>query len=258
MKISSLQTDIPSKTKVLQKLLLRACELFVPSTCLTCDRYVTKQGGCCPQCWGKLRFVTNPFCPVMGTPFSVDMGDNFLSAEAIAYPPPFEKLRTVVLYDELARKLVSSIKYSDRSDLLHWLANWMEVAGKELIKQTDIIVPIPLHKARLRQRRFNQAGEIANRLAKNNNKEFFPEVLVRKKHTHQQVGLSASERERNVQGAFIVPDEMKIHLKKKRVLLIDDVYTTGATCKAASRALKRGGASNISVLVFAKVETNSQ
>ena len=229
--------------------------LLVPSTCLTCDRFVEKQGGCCPQCWKKLRFVTKPFCPVMGSPFVIDMGEDFLCAEAIANPPPFDKLRTVLLYDELARRLVSQIKYSDRTDLLRWVVNWMNTAGREVIDEADAIIPVPLHPSRLRKRRFNQAGEMANLLAKLNDKAFLPEVLIRLKPTRQQVGLSESERAKNVLGAFVVPKEQKISLKGKRVLLIDDVYTTGATAKAATRALKRGGASHINVLVFAKVET---
>ena len=254
MEISSKTFDVLIK---LRKILAQVPEMLVPSTCLTCNRFVDVQGGCCPQCWGQLRFVTKPLCPVMGSPFSIDMGDNFLSAEAIANPPPFDKLRAVLLYDDLARKLVSSIKYSDRADLLRWVANWMNVSGQEVIKEVDAIIPIPLHPSRLRARRFNQAGELAHRLAEINDKEFLYEVLIRKKHTRQQVGLSENERARNVSGAFIVPQEMKINLKGKRVLLIDDVYTTGATAKAATRALKRGGASQINVLVFAKVETHT-
>ena len=204
-----------------------------------------------------MRFITKPLCPVMGSPFSIDMGEGFLSAEAISDPPPFEKLRAVLIYDELARKLVSSIKYSDRTDLIRWVANWMNISGQEVIEDADMIMPVPLHASRLRSRRFNQAGELAHRLADLNDKDFMPEILVRKKSTRQQVGLSERERARNVSGAFIVPGEMKINLKEKRVLLIDDVYTTGATAKAATRALKRGGASQINVLVFAKVETYS-
>lgn len=251
--------EISSKTfnvaKKLYELASQVPELLVPSTCLTCDRFVDKQGGCCPNCWGQMRFVTKPLCPVMGSPFSIDMGDSFLSAEAIANSPPFDKLRTVLLYDDLARKLISSIKYSDRADLLRWVANWMHIAGKEIIEEVDAIIPIPLHPSRLRQRRFNQAGELANQLARMNNKDFLSDTLIRKKPTRQQVGLTESQRARNVSGAFVVPEEMKIQLKGRRVLLIDDVYTTGATAKAATRALKRGCASHINVLVFAKVET---
>ncbi len=254
MEISSKTLNVIEKLRNIVNLIP---ELLVPSACLTCDRFVDKQGGCCPQCWGKLRFVTKPFCPVMGSPFSIDMGDDFLSAETIATPPPFDKLRTVLLYDDLARKLVSSIKYSDRADLLRWVSNWMNVSGREIIDEVDAIIPVPLHPSRLRKRRFNQAGELAHRLAKLNDKEFLPEILIRRKPTRQQVGLSESERARNVSGAFAVPQEMKINLKGKRVLLIDDVYTTGATAKSAARALKRGGASQINVLVFAKVETHT-
>lgn len=230
-------------------------DTLVPNTCLTCERHVGRQGGCCPDCWGQLRFVSKPFCPVMGAPFSVDMGEAILSAEAIADPPPFDRLRTVMLYDDLARRLVSSVKYSDRTDLVPWISNWMEVAGKELIADADFVLPVPLHSSRLHSRRFNQAGEISRHIARNAAKPYKPEYLIRRKPTRQQVGLTEKQRARNVSGAFKVPEEMKIYIKSKRVLLIDDVYTTGATAKSATRALKRAGASHVDVLVFAKVET---
>jgi len=249
-----ISTDILRFTKRIGELASNLPGMFVPMTCLTCDAFVEKQGGCCAKCWGELRFISEPMCPVYGTPFSVDMGDGVLSTDAIANPPPFERLRAVMLYDELARKMVSTIKYSDRTDLIPWISNWMKVAGKALLKETDIVVPVPLHKSRLRMRRFNQAGEIARRVCGDKNL-FRPEVLLRRKPTKQQVGLTEKERERNMSGAFVVPEEMKLHVKGKRILLVDDVYTTGSTVKAATRALKRGGASNIDVLVFAKVET---
>lgn len=230
--------------------------LVIPNTCLTCDAFVDKHGGCCSTCWSKLRFVTEPICPVLGSPFSLDMGENFLSAEAISNPPPFDRLRTVLLYDELAGRIVSSVKYGDRADLLPWMARWMDVAGKELLEDADLILPIPLHKSRLRKRRFNQAGELARHISKTRTVSFEPSHLVRRKPTRQQVGLSETQRERNVAGAFVVPETSKIHIKGRRIVLVDDVYTTGATAKAATRALKRAGASNIDVLVFAKVETH--
>ena len=103
-------------------------------------------------------------------------------------------------------------------------------------------------------RRFNQSADIARRLA-DEKRKFRPELLIRRKPTKQQVGLTEKERERNMSGAFVVPEEMKVHVKGSRILLVDDVYTTGSTVKAATRALRRGGADNIDVLVFAKVET---
>jgi len=207
-------------------------------------------------CWQKLRFISKPFCPVLGAPLPVDMGEGILSAEAIADPPPFARLRAVLLYDKLARQLVSSLKYGDRTDLARWLAGWMAAAGRELIKDVDLVAPVPLHPRRILSRRFNQSAELARSIAKQANLPYKPGVLVRKKHTRKQVGLSQAQRERNLSGAFIAPEERKIDLVRKRVLLIDDVYTTGSTAKAATRALLRGGADQVDVLVFAKVETS--
>ena len=229
---------------------------LLPSTCLICDVFVARNGGCCSSCWAKLQYIRYPLCPVMGSPFSVDMGEHFLCAEAIANPPPFDRLRAVLIYDELAGRLVSSIKNRDRGDLVPWVSRWMHVAGKELLKDADVILPVPLHPSRLRKRRFNQSAELARSIGRLSGVNYAPELLIRQKPTRQQVGLSRQERERNVSGAFTTPEFMKIHLKKQRVVLVDDVYTTGATVKSAVRALRRGGAGNIDVLVFAKVETH--
>lgn len=192
----------------------------------------------------------------MGKPHQIDMGESMLCAEAIADPPPFERLRAVVLYDRLARRLVSSLKYGDRTDLGPWLANWMFAAGRDVINDADLIVPVPLHRRRLFSRRFNQSAELGRHLSKLSGVAFMPSVLIRKKNTVQQVGLTQSQRDRNLSGAFIASEGRKIDLKGRRVLLVDDVYTTGATAKAATRALLRGGASHVDVLVFAKVETD--
>lgn len=254
MQVSTKISEFGQKVRAFSDLI---SDVIVPNTCLICDVFVDQQGGCCASCWSKLAFVHPPLCPVMGTPFSVDMGKNFLSAEAIANPPPFQRLRTVLIYDDFARKLVSLIKYSDRTDLAPWIARWMQVAGKELLSEADMILPVPLHHARLRNRRFNQSAELARHIGNLSGVAYEPEILIRRKATRQQVGLTENERERNVSGAFSVPERFKPQLSGKSVILLDDVYTTGATAKAACRALKRGGASNIDVLVFAKVESGA-
>lgn len=237
--------------------LAKISELLVPGTCIICDAAVEEQGGCCAKCWPQINFITEPRCPVMGIPFSVDLGAGILSAEAIANPPPFERLRAAVLYDELSRQLVSRFKYSDHPEYARWFARWMISAGKELLEDNPLIVPVPLHRSRLFSRRFNQSAEIARQIAKQMNvkQRYKPELLTRIRATKQQVGLSETGRERNVNGAFKVSPSAQMKIRGERILLIDDVYTTGATSRAASRALLRAGAEAVNVLVFAKVET---
>jgi len=231
-------------------------DAVLPPTCHTCERILAEHGGLCTRCWSELRLVRAPLCPVMGRPFSHDMGKGFLCAEAIADPPPFSRLRSFAVYNDKAAGLVSALKYADRSDLARWLSRLMAAAGAELLEDADMVVPIPLHPSRLRDRRFNQAAELARHLAKHRTGlEYDPMSLVRKRRTKAQVGLSAGERARNVSGAFQVPQSHRIKIDGRSILLVDDVYTTGATVKAATRALLRSGAARVDVLVFAKVES---
>ena len=235
----------------------RAGELLVPGTCIICDAAVEKQGGCCAKCWQQVNFISEPRCPVMGTPFSVDLGEGMLSAEAIANPPPFGRLRAAVLYDDLPRQLVSRFKYSDHPEYARWFARWMILAGKDFLDEQPLIVPVPLHRGRLFSRRFNQSAEISRQIAKQSDarERYEPELLVRTRATKQQVGLSEKGRERNVSGAFRVSTAGQLKVRGAKVLLVDDVYTTGATSRAATRTLLRAGAASVNVLVFAKVET---
>jgi len=133
------------------------------------------------------------------------------------------------------------------------MAGWMARAGAELLADAETIVPVPLHRGRFLRRRFNQSAELARALARRSGKPFEPMALARVKITRQQVGLDRREREDNVRGAFRVPPEGDIKVRGRRVLLVDDVYTTGATISAAARALKRGGATGVDVLTFARV-----
>lgn len=231
-------------------------DMVVPPLCLTCDTIVDQAGGCCPACWQKIRFISPPLCSVTGRPFSHDVGEGMLSAEAIADPPPYEKCRSAVVYDQRTRRLVTNLKYGDRTDLAPWMATWMIRAGSELLAEGDMIVPVPLHQARLIQRRFNQSAELGRVIAGRAGLEFRPDILRRIRKTRPQVGLSSSERLRNVQGSFRVPVETKPDLAARKVILIDDVYTSGATVKSASRALLRAGAASVSVLTFARVENH--
>jgi ComF family protein len=228
-------------------------DLALPPQCLACDRHVARLGGLCAVCWGGLRLIERPYCEQLGIPFAYDLGAGALSAEAIADPPPFERCRAVAHFDEVARILVHGLKYRDHVELARWMGGWMVRAGGDVIAEADVIVPVPLHRFRLWMRRFNQSAALAQAVAADSGKRFAPRALRRVRATAQQVGLSASERDTNVRGAFRVMPEDRPDLAGRRVLLVDDVYTTGATVKAATRALLRGGAGAVDVLCFARV-----
>ncbi len=223
-----------------------------PPVCAGCGVAVGEAAALCPTCWRGVRFIERPFCEVLGLPFAYDLGRGFLSAEAIADPPVFARLRAAVVYEDLASKLVARLKYGDRTDLLPLMAAWMRRAGAELLAEADVVVPVPLHRTRLFRRRFNQSAELARRLSAGR-PPYAPTALRRKRRTRSQVGLGPAEREANVRGAFEVPPSEKRVVEGRRVLLVDDVFTTGATVSSAVRALRRAGAREVDVLVFARV-----
>ena len=130
----------------------------------------------------------------------------------------------------------------------------MRAAGSELLRDCPVLVPVPLYTTRLIQRRYNQSSELARLIALQSGLEFRPDILSRIRRTRQQVGLSAKERERNVQGAFRVREDRRAEVAGRRFLIIDDVYTSGATVKAAARSLKRAGSRQVDVLTFARVD----
>jgi ComF family protein len=236
-----------------RRLAWKAADLALPPQCLACDQWVASVGSLCPSCWSQLRLIERPYCERLGIPFAYDLGAGALSAEAIADPPPFDRSRAVAAFDDVARRLVHGLKYRDRLELAAWMGEWMLRAGGELIGEADVVVPVPLHRRRLWQRRYNQSVMLARTVADGAGKPLAVRALTRIRATAQQVGLSAGERDRNVRGAFLVPASDKAAIAGRRVLLIDDVYTTGATVKAATRAITRAGAVAVDVLVFARV-----
>lgn len=226
---------------------------IIPPTCLGCATAVGQAGALCGTCWSRAQFVEEPRCPVLGTPFAYDSGLGTMSLQALADPPPFDRARAAVLYDDVARKIVRTFKFGDSPELAPWMANWMTRAGRELMQPEAVIVPVPLHRNRTIQRRYNQSAELARHVSRRSSIRYRPELLQRVRPTRQQVGLGAKERSRNVQGAFRVPRRFELEVKGSHIILIDDVYTTGATLRACARALRRKGAAKIDCLTFARV-----
>lgn len=227
-------------------------DLVYPPACAGCGVLLGGRDSLCPHCWSTLALIERPFCEVLGTPFSHDLGPGILSADAIANPPPFDRLRSVALYDDLARTLVHALKYRDRTDLAPMMAAWMLRAGDGAVQAADIIVPVPLHRFRLVWRKFNQSAELARALGALSTKPVLIDGVRRTKRTRRQVGLGPRAREDNVRGAFSITQEGHEALIGRRVVLVDDVYTTGATVSAIARTLKRAGVADVTVLTFAR------
>ncbi|OLL54079.1 ComF family protein [Bartonella henselae] len=238
---------------ILSKFTERLLTILYPPICPGCKQRVSAYGTICSECWKDLQFITKPYCPVMGVPFVYDMGDGFFSGEALQNSLPFSRVRSVIVHKGVAQSLVTRLKYGDHVELVSFMANWMVSAGREIIDDCDIIISVPLHFRRFLKRRYNQSAELARYIARVQKKEFKPGWLVRCRHTRPQVNLSARERKLNVLNAFEVPRKVKKYLKGRYVLLIDDVFTTGATVTAAAATLKRAGARQVDVLTFSRV-----
>lgn len=226
---------------------------LVPARCLVCHIGVQDAASVCVSCWQKLKLLEEPLCDVMGTAFAYDQGEGALSAQAISYPPLWNKSRAAMVFDENSKGFVHAFKYGDRGEAGLFMVRMMQRAGASLIAQADVIVPVPLHWTRLWKRRFNQAAFLAQHIAENKAKPYEPQLLKRMRATPQQVGLKAVERHRNMRKAFMVKDP-QAKIAGKIVLLIDDVRTTGATISACTVALKQAGALQVFVLTFALVD----
>ncbi len=230
-----------------------ALDTALPPLCPSCREQVADPGALCAACWGQLSFIARPYCERLGTPFEFDPGPGVLSAPAIADPPAYGRARAAVRYDDIARTLVHAFKYGDRLDLAPGMGRWMARAGKELFDHADALIPVPLHWRRLWMRRFNQAASLAQAISRECGVPVADDVLARVRASRQQVGLTRAERDVNVQGAFAVTPAGKAYLRGKRVVLVDDVLTSGATADNCARVLLRSGALNVDVLVFARV-----
>jgi len=230
-----------------------AVDLILPRETLDGETRVGAQG-LSAETWSKIQFIDGPVCDGCGAPFDYDPGEGARCPACMARPRTFDAARAACLYDETSRDPILKLKHADRSDLAPMFARWLSRAAADLLAEAEAIAPVPLHPLRLLRRRYNQAAEVARPLARLTGVAYLPDALVRRRATESQGGKSGAHRRRNVAGAFHVPETRRAQVEGRRILLIDDVMTTGATAEGCARALKRAGAARVDVAVLARVK----
>jgi ComF family protein len=232
----------------------RLLDLLFPPLCVSCRARVSDVHALCAACWNAIAFIEGALCATCGTPFDVDPGGDTVCGACHARPHDFGKARALLRYDEASKGLILGFKHGDRLDQAPAFARWLERTGRDLLDAADLIVPVPLHRWRLWKRRYNQAAVLAMRLSALSGVVCDPLALERKRPTPSQGAMtSAKARRRNVLAAFRVPKGSLEAIRDRRVLLVDDVFTTGATLDACARALKRSGAAEVNALTLARV-----
>jgi ComF family protein len=230
-----------------------ALDLVMPPLCLSCHERTGEPQSLCSSCWSQLSFIEKPRCPLWGEPFAFDAGAELVSARALQSPPQWKTLTAAVAFNELAARLVHALKYQDRLESATLLGRLMHRAARATLETCELIIPIPLYRWRLWRRRYNQAALLAQILAAKSGRIYAPYELTRHRRTRSQVGLDTKARERNLKEAFAVRGAHGGRIGGRRVVLVDDVLTTGATARAATRCLLEAGAAQVDVVVFALV-----
>ncbi|MDE0207865.1 MAG: ComF family protein [Candidatus Tectomicrobia bacterium] len=240
--------------------LLRAlCDFILPPHCVVCEASTSGESDpwVCAGCWVSVKFMRPPVCAQCGTPFQAPVeaigAVNHRCGRCVTRPPHYERARAVGLYEGTLREVIHAMKYRPVFGLVRPLAEllcgWFSVYWGHRVP--DALVPVPLHRLRLRRREFDQAQALAGELGRQVGVPVWSDTLIRHVSTRSQIGLSAVERRRNIRGAFRV--EPRRSCRGKSLLLIDDVYTTGATALECARVLKRAGAARVDVYTVARV-----
>ncbi len=250
-------SELRARTESLRpgRLVVAALDLLLPPTCILCSAQVDAPGLLCGACFGELSVIGAPYCTCCGVPFELawHAAEGGLCQGCIDTPPAFEHARAALTYDNASRRLVLPFKHGDRIEFAAVLARFMVQAGAELLRRADIIVPVPLHRRRLFVRRYNQAALLAQTLGRMTGRPVMVDALARVAATRTLDGKSAAERRDEVAGAFAVRPRRANLLQGRRVLLIDDVMTSGATAGACSEELLAAGVTAVDVLVAVRV-----
>ena len=234
--------------------LAKILNFILPPRCINCGKVLNEEDGICSECFQKISFISRPYCEKCGIPFAEKTsGKNICGSCLKDKKSVFRLFRSVFIYDEFSKKMVLSLKFMDKTENAKILGKMMFFAGKDIFKnedEIDVIIPIPLHYKRLLKRKYNQAGLLAKALSKYCAKPVDYSSVIRAKNNRPQVEFSGKVRHNNVKGVFEVRKTQKI--KDKRILLVDDVYTTGSTMKECAKVLLKAGAKSVDFITIAR------
>ncbi len=227
-------------------------DIAFPPSCPSCRAHVTAEGNFCPACFEKLRLISAPMCACCGIPFVVAIGEDARCPECLENPPAFSMARAVMVYDAVSAPLVSALKFHDQWAGFDRYAQMMSAAGSGLLKDADVLIPVPLHWRRLLTRKFNQSAVLAYGVSAASGVACAVDILKRVRPTKPQMRLDRKERAANVKRAFAVEPAAEVVVKGKVIVLVDDVVTTGATANACAKALLKAGANEVRILSLAR------
>ncbi len=236
--------------------LKKIMDYVLPPRCPISGEIVDSQGAVSPQAWAGLSFIAAPYCDACGFPFEFAMPQNAGPALCPACqgdPPPFAKARAALRYDDASRPFILGFKHGDQTQSVVSMVPWLRAAGADFWGQADLVMPVPLHRWRLLRRRYNQAVLMGAAIAKDRSLKFIPDGLIRSRATPTQGHLNAGEREKNVRKAFAINPVRKKNIQGAKIVLVDDVFTTGATVKECTKELLKEGAAEVFVLSLARV-----
>ncbi len=230
-------------------------DALLPPQCLTCDAPVLEPGRLCATCFNATQFISQPCCCQCGVPFeiAIEGGPDGLCAQCRETPPPWREARAAFCYDDQSRRAILPLKHADRTELAAALARIMVCAGRELLDQGELLIPVPLHRSRLRRRRYNQAALLAAQISRISHVPVCRDAMLRLRATGPLGALSANARLAAVDGVFAVRASRREQLAGRRIILVDDVLTSGATAAGCAKTLLRAGAAQVDVLVAARV-----
>jgi ComF family protein len=246
--------DMSDKRMMLSlgKILKPALDFALPERCPACGAITADGTNFCADCWPKLRFLNPPWCAACGLPFAYEQDDSALCANCLSEPPLHDGIRAVVAYDDLSRQIILRLKYGGKIGLAKLIAR--QLLRHLPADRGDIVVtPVPLHWTRLWSRSFNQSALIAQELARLGGMQYCPDLLLRIRRTPSMRGLSFKQRRKTVAKALVANHRRLERITRKRIILVDDVLTTGATSDGCIKALKKAGAQWVQLYCWARV-----